>query len=502
MKLFTTEQVRLIDEYTIKNEPVASTDLMERASKAFTLWFIRHFDISHKIVVFAGPGNNGGDALAVSRMLHERNYKLMVYVAHFSSKMSDDCLVNYKRMQQLDSSVVHDLKEGDPLPELSPGMVVIDGLFGSGLNRPVTGFPAKLINFINHSGLKVISIDIPSGLFGEDNRNNNYDAIVKADYTITFQFPFISFLFAENYRFTGEWRVVNIGLHNEIIKKLDSPYSLLTEDVIKSKIRSRPKFSHKGYFGHALLISGSHGMMGAAVIGARACLRGGAGLVTVHVPSCGYQIIQTAVPEALVSVDPSEKIITSVPELLKYSAVGIGPGLSVKADQESFLKVLLSDIKIPFVMDADALNILALHQDWYEALPANTILTPHPGEFDRLVGKSVTMYERYIKQLEFSKQYNVIVVLKAAHTIITLPDGRTFFNTTGNPGMATGGSGDVLTGLILSLLAQSYKPEEASQIGVFIHGLAADLAVKKTGQQALIAGDIVDNLGNAFLSLN
>jgi len=502
MKIFTIEQVRAIDAYTIVNEPIASIDLMERAGKAFVNWFIRNFDQSHEVIVFAGPGNNGGDAFAISRLLYDLNYKLTVYAVQFSSKVSEDCRKNYNHFKNLSGSILHDIYENDSLPVIKPGSVIIDGLFGSGLTRPVTGFPARIIDYINRSSSKIVSIDIPSGLFGEDNRSNIPEAIIKADYTITFQFPFLSFFFTENHKYTGEWKVVDIGLHNEIIDKLDTGYYFLVRDFINRKIKPRAKFSHKGNYGHALLISGSQGMMGAAVISAKACLRGGAGLVTVHIPSCGYQILQTAVPEALVSTDRSDSVVSSLPDIKKYDAVGIGPGLSMKADQNDILHKLLSAIEVPLVMDADALNILSLHKEWYHKLPENTILTPHPGEFDRLAGHSEGMYDRHIKQLEFAKKYNVIVILKGAHTIVTLPDGHSYFNTTGNPGMATGGSGDVLTGLILSLITQSYEPADAALIAVYLHGLAADMAASKMGQEALIAGDIIDNLGFAFSSLN
>jgi ADP-dependent NAD(P)H-hydrate dehydratase / NAD(P)H-hydrate epimerase len=502
MKIFSSEQVREIDAYTIEHEPIASIDLMERASKAFAFWFMRHFDISHKIVVFAGPGNNGGDALAIARLLYKSNYKVSAYLAKFTDSLSNDCKTNYERLKALPEAILHDLKEDDQLPVIQPGTIIIDGLFGSGLNRPVTGFPAKIIDFINHSSAKVVSIDIPSGLFGEDNRNNITEAIIRSDFTVTFQFPFLSFFFAENYKYTGEWIVVPIGLHKDIIANLDTDYNFLTKDFIRSKLKPRPKFSHKGTFGHALLITGSYGMMGAAVISAKACLRGGAGLVTAHVPSSGYQIMQTAVPEALLSIDKSDRIISDIPGLDNFTAIGIGPGISAEAGKGSILLELIKKIKVPLVIDADGLNSLSCHKEWYGELPENTILTPHPKEFDRLAGDSDSMYERHLKQIEFAKKYRVIIVLKGANTIITLPDGRSWFNTTGNPGMASGGSGDVLTGLIASLLAQAYEPADAAMLAVYIHGLAADIAVETISQPALIAGDVIEHIGKAFLFLN
>ncbi len=498
MKIFSTKQVQEIDTFTIENEPIASIDLMERASKAFMLWFIRHFDVSQEVIVFAGPGNNGGDALAIARMLYNRNFKLKVYFIQLTGNISKNCLANYERLKQLPHEILKDLKHNDPLPLIPSGSVIIDGLFGSGLNRPVTGFPATIIDAMNHSGVQVVSIDIPSGLFGEDNRNNIPEAIVKASFTLTFQFPFLSFFFAENYIYTGEWDIANIGLNKDIIQRIDTNYIFLSHNLIYRKIKPRPRFSHKGTFGHALLISGSYGMMGAAVIASRACLRGGAGLVTTHIPRSGYTILQTNVPEGLVSLDSSEFVFSEIPDLENISAIGIGPGISTDNGIDSILYSLIKTTKVPMVIDADGLNILARHKEWYVHLPQNSIITPHPKEFDRLVGDSEGMYERHLKQLDFAKKYNIIVVLKGAYTIITLPDGRSYFNSTGNPGMATGGSGDVLTGLMVSLLAQSYQPSDAALISVYLHGLAADIAVEKTGQEALIASDISENIGNAF----
>lgn len=360
MKIFTSEQVKEIDRYTIEHEPIASIDLMERASQAFTFRFMKYFDMSHKVLVFAGPGNNGGDALAIARMLFRSNYKVTVYRIIFTSSISVDCNINYERIKEIPGINIYDLTENDPLPDIQPGSVIIDGIFGSGLSRPVTGFPERIIDFINHSQARVVSIDIPSGLLGEDNRNNIPDAIIKADYTITFQFPFLSFFFAENYKYTGHWSVIPIGLHKDIIAGMETDHYFLTRDFIHNKLKPRSKFSHKGNYGHALLLAGSYGMMGAAVISTRACLRGGAGLVTAHVPSSGYQIMQTAVPEALISLDPSEKIISKIPVLESYNSIGIGPGLSAEAGKRSLLFDLLSKAKVPLVIDADGLNSISV----------------------------------------------------------------------------------------------------------------------------------------------
>ena len=501
MEIFTASRVREIDAFTIKNEPILSIDLMERAAQAFTEWFVINAGISQSVKIFAGPGNNGGDALAIARLLLDRNYNIQVYLLAFSPNLSNDCRTNLERLRQFSTNNVTTLDEKTSIPEITRSDIIIDGIFGSGLSRPVDGFPAEVIRHINKSGAKVIAIDIPSGLFGEDNRQNNPENIIKADTTLSFQFPFLSFLFADNEKYTGRWEILDIGLHQDAIKQTETSCHTLEASDIKKILKPRSKFSHKGTFGHALLISGSYGMMGAAVLGAKACLRGGAGLVTAHVPKLGYDIIQGAVPEAITSIDESDSLFTGLPSLSPFNAVGIGPGLKCTEKSGKCLERLLREIKVPLVMDADALNMLSGNQELYSLLPEYTILTPHPGEFDRLTGSSTSMFERYQKQINFSSRYHVIVALKGAHTIITTPEGITWFNTTGNPGMATGGSGDVLTGLIVSLLAQGYTPLEASKTAVFLHGLAGDLAKKVLGEESLIASDLIDYLGNAFLKI-
>ncbi|MDO8929577.1 MAG: NAD(P)H-hydrate dehydratase, partial [Bacteroidota bacterium] len=307
--------------------------------------------------------------------------------------------------------------------------------------------------------------------------------------------------FPENFQFTGDWEVLPIGLSSKAIGQTESNYFYLTKEYISGKIIKRDKFSHKGTFGHALLIAGSHGKMGAAVLSSKACLRSGVGLLTSHVPRLGYEIIQNSVPEAMTSIDSSETVFSEVPDLAMFSAIGIGPGLDKKtATQNAFKKLLQAQHK-KMVIDADALNILAENKNWYRLIPENSILTPHPKEFERLAGISANSYARLQLQLQFSAKYRVIVVCKGAHSCITFPNGDVYFNSTGNPGMATGGSGDVLTGIILGLLAQSYSPEDAALIGVYLHGLAGDLAATQFSQHAMIAGDIIELLGAAFIQL-
>lgn len=489
--------MREIDAFTIDHEPVASIDLMERAAVRLAGWYVRHFQTDRKLKIFAGPGNNGGDALAMARLLAESQYRIECYLLNFG-KLSEDCLVNLERLVEQGLVKLVKVGEKDPLPEIAPGDVVVDGIFGSGLTRKVSGFPGKIIKHLNAFAKTVVAIDIPSGLFGEDNSDNDYSLIVRADYTLTFQFPFLSFFFDTNAAQVGHWRVHDIKLHPEAIRRTKTPYQTLESEHIRAALPRRDKFAHKGTFGHALLISGCYGMMGAALLTGEAALRSGTGLVTLHVPRFGFNIIQTGFPEAIVSLDQSDILFSEPPDLEPYSAIGIGPGLGCKPNSGKGLKMLLDRTTVPLVIDADGLNILSQHPEWYESLPEGSILTPHPKEFDRLAGSSANSYQRHLRQIEFASRYRVVVVLKGAHTGIASPDGSYWFNTTGNPGMATGGSGDVLTGLITGLLAQGVDPLGAAQAGVFLHGLAGDLAADASSEEALIAGDINLYLGEAF----
>lgn len=501
MKIFTSQQIREIDAYTIAHEPIASVDLMERAAGALFGWIKKQYGKEQPFVIFAGQGNNGGDALALARMLINDGYAVYVYCLCLSENFSADCAVNLERLkQQSKTSLVYVRKISDinPIPTKA---IIIDGLFGTGLSRPIEGTAAEIIRMINNTGNTIISIDMPSGLFGEDNRHNIPEHIIKAHYTLTFEFPKLSFMFASNAVYTGKWEVLPIGLHQQKIQQEPSPYFFTDNEFAASNIKRRPVFSHKGNYGHALLVAGSYGKMGAAILSSRACLKTGVGLLHCHIPKKGYQIIQAAVPEAMASIDKGENIFSSLPKDAGYNALGIGPGLGTEKKTQRIFLQLLKKYRLPMVIDADALNILGINKKWLRFLPPYTILTPHPKEFERLFGSYDNAYEQLQAQCLLAREYGIIIILKGAYSSIALPDGSCFFNSTGNPGMATAGSGDVLTGIILSLLSQQYPPAIAAVLGVYIHGMAGDLAVAEIGQEALIAGDIVDYIGDVFMKI-
>jgi len=501
MKIFATRQIAEIDRYTIENEPIADVDLMERAATQMVNWLISHISAGKKLVVFAGPGNNGGDALAIARMMAGHNYLVEVYLLDFGKGLSGSPEINWQRLVEQNKVALGKIGNEEDIPEIKEDEVVIDGLFGSGLTRPVEGLPAVVVRQINQSGATVVAVDIPSGLTGEDNSDSPSGNIVQADFTLTLQFPKISFFFAENEKYTGCWEVLPIGLHPEGIEQTPTDFYFTGLEEIASLIRKRSRFSHKGTMGHALLVAGSYGKMGAAVLASRGCLRAGAGLLTTHIPGMGYPVIQTAVPEAMASLDPADSMVTRIPHPENFTSAGIGPGLGTKDKTKRALLNLLEQSDKPLVIDADALNILAERPSWLEKVPSQSILTPHPGEFRRLAGDSANSWQQLMRLKEFAVKYSVNVVLKGAFTTVASPTGKLFFNSTGNPGMATAGSGDTLTGIILGLLVQGLEPTSAALAGVYIHGLAADLAVKKYSEEALIAGDIIETLGEAFLKI-
>lgn len=498
MKIFSCDQIKAIDAFTIQHEPVASVELMERAAGKIFQWIAARFQRSDHFVVFAGPGNNGGDGLALTRMLIANGYSADVYCVRFTEKTSSDNQLNSEKLRKLDSSSLHYIEDTEHMPLISSEDIIIDSIFGSGLTRSVDGLAREIIGNINSSDCLKIAVDVPSGLFCEDNGINDPGGIIRADYTLTFQFPKLSFMFADNADFMGEWTILPIGLHESVIRNTETSFNYLFNSDVFPLIKNRHKFDHKGIYGHALLVSGSYGKMGAAIMGAGAALRAGAGLVTCHVPKWGAQVIQCSVHEAMIQADRSENIITEIRDSEKYNAIGIGPGLGTEQETAVALRNFLSTCKKPMVLDADALNIISMNEDWLSLIAPGTILTPHPKEFERLAGKSEGGFSRLMKQIEFSQRYKCIIVLKGAHTSVSAPDGNVWFNSTGNPGMATGGSGDVLTGIILSLLAQGYSPQDAAVAGVYLHGLAGDIAAEESSMESLLASDIIKSIGKAF----
>jgi len=499
MKFFSTSQIRELDEFTIKHEPITSIDLMERAAQKIYMEVLRRVESNKQILIFAGPGNNGGDALALARMLLQSTFSVQVVLLH-TGKLSADSETNRQRLLDRFPTVVIEQTDRFDTPTITANTVIIDGLFGSGLTRPLTGIFADAVHWINESGCSVISIDIPSGLQGDIplTSKGEQDIIIKANYTFSLQFPKLAFLLPENENFVGEWKVLDIGTHPQAIAETASAFYYLDKSDIRSILKPRQKFSHKGTFGHALIVAGSHGMAGALVLASTAALRSGAGLISIHGPGCNRTIVQTAIPEVIFHSDENTDIITQLPATEKYSAIAIGPGIGTGMETCIMLEQFLRQQETPCILDADALNIISQQPYLLELIPQNSILTPHPKEFERIFGKCSNSFERMQKAGEAARQFSIYIILKGAYTVIATPDGKLFFNSTGNSGMATAGSGDVLTGILAGLLAQGYSPEETAKVGVFIHGMAGDLAAKTESEESLIASDIIHHLGATF----
>ncbi|MDD5570676.1 MAG: NAD(P)H-hydrate dehydratase [Bacteroidales bacterium] len=503
MKILSSKQIKEADEYTIANEPVKSIDLMERAAKSCSEWLADNFKNNYSVKIFCGCGNNGGDGLAIARLLSAKKYKVEVLIVKHSNKFSDNFKINEQRLKKIKAVKVTAVSSKEQLKNFKceHKCIIIDAIFGSGLSKPVEELAAEVIYIMNKAEAIKIAIDIPSGLFCEDNSKNIYTNIFKAGYTLTFELPKLSFMFPENAEYVGDFVILPIGLSSGFINKAETRNFILTFADIIPNLKKRKKFAHKGNFGHALLLSGSYGKIGAAVLASKACLRTGVGLLTTHIPKCGSKIMQTSVPEAMLDIDENENIISSFIDIAKYSAVGIGPGIGTEKETQSALKLIIQSASWPLIFDADAINIISENKTWLSFLPLNSIFTPHPREFERLCGKPKNEVERQQILRDFTYKYQAYIVLKGAHTSITCPDGNIYYNSTGNPGMATAGSGDILTGMILSLVAQGYSSKQACIIGVYLHGLAGDIAAEENGYESLIAGDIIKNIGMAFKML-
>ena len=502
MKIFTSSQIRELDKYTIEHEPIKSIDLMERAARAITRAITERWNTSVPVVVFAGPGNNGGDALAVARMLIDQDYQVQTFLFNISGHLSADCEENKQRLvsRKGNALLTEVTQEFDP-PHLEEGMLVIDGLFGSGLNKPLAGGFSSLVKYINASPSKVVSIDVPSGLMTEDNTYNVRANIIRADLTLTLQHSKLSFFFSENQQFLGEVKVLDIHLSEAGMASIDAQYTIMDEGEIRQMLLPRDAYAHKGTMGHALIVAGSYGMAGAAILATKACLRSGVGKVTTHCPRRNVQVLQTAVPEAIIHIDREETIFSEAIPTENYQALGIGPGIGTTEQTSIAMIAQLRRAQCPVVVDADALNVLASRHAWLQQLPKGTIATPHPKELERMEGQCVDSFERLTKARLLAERIQGYVVLKGRYTAVCMPDGHITFNPTGNAGMATAGSGDVLTGIITGLLARGYQRREACLLGVYLHGLAGDLAVSDLGEESLMASDIINYLPKAFLKI-
>jgi hydroxyethylthiazole kinase-like uncharacterized protein yjeF len=491
LPLLTAQQIREADAFTIKNEPIASIDLMERASKAFVGWFINHFpDKNQSISIYCGTGNNGGDGLAIARMLYDHKYiYLDIKIARFSEKTTDDFNTNLNRLNQMGLGFT-ELKADAAFPAENSA-ILIDALLGSGLNKPLSGDHKKLAEYINSLNKTVVAVDVPTGFF-TDGETDPDATVIRVGLVITFQQPKINFLLPESGPYIKCWEAVNIGINEAFVQSLNSPYQFVEEADIKRMLKPRHRFSNKGTYGHALIVAGEPETMGAALLCSAACAYAGAGLTTACVPASGLTALNSYMPEIMAVVRKGDELPDI--EWDKFNTIGLGPGLGKGKSTLALLTDIFNNYKSPVVIDADALNLLAGDSRLWKKVPKGSILTPHMKEFDRLFGKHANWWQRLQTGMEKARQHHIYIVLKNDYTVVATPEGKIYFNPTSNPAMASGGMGDVLTGIITSLLAQKYTPEEACIIGVYIHGKAGDELALPNRMNVVLPGKLAEHL--------
>ncbi len=500
MKLFTTEEIRAIDRRTIEQEGVPSLELIERVAEGVADEISSRWRSNKPTMVFAGPGNNGADALGAARLLFERGFRPEVFLFNIGGdKLSTDCAASRDRMlAEVPDIIFHEVKDRFSMPKITTNHLVIDGLFGSGLREELQGGFKSLVQYINDENATVVSIDLPSGMFGDWNPQIVNRNTIHATLTLAIQCPRISFFIPDNAELIGEWKIIDIGLSEKAIATSPANFCLVEQRDVHRRLRHRKEFASKADFGSGILYAGSYGMMGAAILAARGALRAGVGKLTVNSPKCGYQIMQSSVPEALFRHNRGEINIIDIHPERDFSAIAVGPGIGTNELTVKAVKDFLASINQPVILDADALNCIAIKPSILNTIPVLSILTPHAGEFDRLFGPQPSAEARLRKAIEMAKYYNILIILKGRYTAIVRPDGKVYFNSSGCPAMATAGSGDVLTGVLLSMLAQGYPAELASLIAVYVHGLAGEMAAAEQGEYGVTAGDIASYIGKAI----
>ena len=500
MKIFSKEQIYKGDQLTAKKQNISSTELMERAGTQIFNWIHQRMQGAQvPIHVFCGIGNNGGDGLVLARQLINYGYNVHTYVVNCSDKRTPDFLVNYDRIKQTTKKWPEMLNCKADFPVIGPDDIIVDAVFGIGLNRPANDWVKGLFQHFKASKAFTLAIDLPSGLY-PDKVPEDENGVVWADYTLSFQSPKLVFFLPDTSKYTVQWEVIDIGIDPEFLQNTETEVELIGKNEMLPIYKPREKFSNKGTYGHGLTIGGSYGKIGAMMLSARAALTAGAGLVTAYIPKCGYVPMQSTLPEAMVITDVDDEKLTAIKFDFKPTAIGIGMGMGTDEKTQVAFHEFLKSNTTALVIDADALNLLSKHKTDLKLLKPQTVLTPHPKELERLIGKWKNDFDKLKKARSFSKKYKCILVIKGAHTV-TVFDDKLYVNSTGNPGLSTGGTGDVLTGIITGLICQGYEPLTATLFGVYLHGKSADIAVEDYGYQSLIASHIIEYLGQAYLDL-
>ncbi|MDC7996234.1 NAD(P)H-hydrate dehydratase [Altibacter sp. HG106] len=500
MKVFSAAQFYEADKRTTEKEGISSLDLMERAGQQVFQWLHQRMQGAQvHIHIFCGIGNNGGDGLVVGRLLIEHGYQVTIYIANFTDKRSKCFLINYDRVKEVTKKWPVLMRSAADFPEIAPQDIIVDALFGIGINRPPEGWVKELIQFINAQKAFTLSIDMPSGLYANEAIEDS-EAIVKANHTLTFQAPKLAFFLPETGAFVPYFEAIDIGLDPEYLHTTHPLARVILKPEAQRFYQQREKYAHKGTFGHVLIVGGSYGKLGAPQLAAKAAYRSGAGLVTAYIPACGFQVFQTAQPEVMTLTDPNEHTLSEAAFDLSPTTMAVGMGMGTTSESSKALASILEKAEGPIVLDADALNLIVKDHSLWKQVPKHSVLTPHPGELERLVGAWKNDYEKIEKVQALSKEFEVIVVVKGANSLTVLGDD-VYINSTGNPGMATGGAGDVLAGMLAGLIAQGYDPLMATIFGIYLHGSAGNLGAQEHGFEALMAGDIIEYIGDAFLEL-
>jgi len=500
MKLFSKEQIYEGDKLTTERQKISSTDLMERAGTQIFNWMhMRMQGAQVPIHVFCGIGNNGGDGLVLARHLITHGYNVITYIVNCSDKRSKDFLINYDRIKNVTNDWPKMLTCQADFPEFHADDIIVDAVFGIGLNRPPNDWVQELFQKFRASKAFTLAIDIPSGVY-TDKAVEDENAVVHANYTLSFQSPKLVFFLPETAKYTIQWEVLDIDIDRDYLVQTETEVELISKLEVLPIYKPREKFAHKGDFGHVMILGGSYGKIGAVNLASRAALSSGAGLVTAYIPKCGYHSLQASIPEVMVITDENETNISSINFDIVPSVIGVGVGLGTTDETAKAFEVFLKKNKTALVIDADALNILSKKKTLLKLLPEQTVLTPHPKELERLVGKWSDDFDKLNKVKAFSEKYNIIVLIKGANSI-TVYKNKLYVNTTGNPGMATAGSGDVLTGIISGLIAQGYEPLAATIFGVYLHGKSADISLEDYGYQSLMASHIIKTIGEAYIDL-
>ncbi|MBT0608732.1 NAD(P)H-hydrate dehydratase [Aequorivita echinoideorum] len=500
MKIFSAEQLYEADKITLEKQQITSAELMERAGEQVFQWLHQRLNAAQvPIHIFCGIGNNGGDGLVVGRLLIQHGYNVHTYVVNCSDKRSKNFLINYDKIKNVSKKWPALMKSEADFPQINSEDIIVDAIFGIGLNRCPDGWVKKLIQYLNESNAYKLAIDIPSGLYA-NMPLDNAEAVLKANFTVTFQTPKMAFFLPETAKFAPNFDVIDIGLDESYLNSEEPLAQIISKPQAQKFYKPREKFTHKNTYGHVAIVAGSYGKMGAAVLSSTAAFRVGAGLVTAYVPKCGYQILQNSLPEAMVVSDKNETILSEIKFDFEPNSIAIGMGIGKDEITVSALKHFLSEVKVPLIIDADSLNILSENKKLLKHIPKNAVLTPHPGELKRLIGPWKNDYDKLEKTKKFSNKHKVIVLIKGSYSITVYGD-KLYVNTSGNPGMATAGSGDALSGVIAGLLSQNYDPLLATVFGVYLHGLAGDIAAQDLGYEALMAGDIIDAISQAYLEL-